>query len=388
MTSETSLDSRAEIVRFLRQPQHYSERPACVELIETHFAWVFLTQIHAYKLKKPLRTAFLDYRTIAARRLGCREELVLNRRLAPNVYLDVVPIVRNRDDTLSLGYREGARVVDWVVKMRRLPASRMLDRAIADGSVRKADLVSLACMLTRFFDGAVRQPLDVSQYAARLEERVLQNRHDLSAGDLGLDRARVQRVTALQLQFLSSHHDLLGPRAACLIDGHGDLRPEHLYLGSGSEAPCVIDCLEFDSQLRWLDPAEEMAFLALECRKLGASAAARTLVSHYRSLTLAPPSEGLIDFYMSYSALTRAKLAAWHVRDPQFAPRAAAWRGRALSYLADSVRLITRALRAPPASARINPRPDSLRSQANERAEAPADSHPTSASPLARIEAQ
>src|SRR5581483_6302626 len=359
MTSQSSVERCAEVVRFLSQPRHFSEQPERVELIETHFAWVFLTDLHAYKLKKPMRTAWMDYHTIAARRRGCRDELVLNRRLAPKVYLDVVPIVRNPDHSLSMGYREASRVVDWVVKMRRLPAARMLDRAIADGSVRKAGLISLASMLTHFFDSAVRQPLNADQYVARLEERVLQNRHDLSAADLGLDRIRIQRVTALQLDFLSSHRDLLGTRAACLIDGHGDLRPEHLYLGTGSEAPCVIDCLEFDSRLRWLDPAEEMAFLALECRKLGATGAARTLVSHYRSLTLAPPPEVLMDFYMSQSALTRAKLAAWHVRDPQFVVRAATWRGRALSYLADGARLITRALRTPTVRATITFRPDS-----------------------------
>lgn len=336
----------SDIVGFLRQPENYPERPSRVELIETHFAWVFLTDLHAYKLKKPLRTAFLDYRTTAARRRGCRDELVLNRRLAPTVYLDVMPIVRNYDGALSLGERAGSKVVDWVVKMRRLPAGRMLDRAIADGSVCKSDLTAVASMLIRFFDGAMRQPLEAGRY-------------------------------------LSKNRELVGTRSAALIEGHGDLRPEHIYLGSASDAPCVIDCLEFDSKLRWLDPAEEMAFLALECDKLGASEVARTLVSEYRWATLLPPAPTLIDFYMSQGALTRAKLAAWHVRDPEFAPRAAEWRARALSYLAEGARKIAQALRMSQANTAISCC-DSRQSQASDRATAPVDAQPASVAPPRR----
>ena len=373
----------SDIVGFLRQPENYPERPSRVELIETHFAWVFLTDLHAYKLKKPLRTAFLDYRTTAARRRGCRDELVLNRRLAPTVYLDVVPIVRNYDGALSLGERAGSKVVDWVVKMRRLPAGRMLDRAIADGSVCKSDLTAVASMLIRFFDGAMRQPLEAGRYLEHLEERVVENRHDLSAADLGLDQSRILEVTDMQLQFLSKNRELVGTRSAALIEGHGDLRPEHIYLGSASDAPCVIDCLEFDSKLRWLDPAEEMAFLALECSKLGASEVANTLVSEYRSATRLPPAPTLIDFYMSQGALTRAKLAAWHVRDPEFAPRAAEWRARALSYLAEGARKIAQALRMSQANTAISCC-DSRQSQASDRATAPVDAQPASVAPPRR----
>jgi len=128
-----------------------------------------------------------------------------------------------------------------------------------------------------------------------------------------------------------------------LIDGHGDLRPEHVYLGSETQRPCVIDCLEFDPQLRWLDPGEEMAFLAMECRMLGARALSRALLARYRSATLTPPDSSLMDFYTSQSALTRAKLAAWHLHDPEFARHAAAWRARVQRYLLMAARSISRA---------------------------------------------
>ena len=351
----------AQVVRFLRRRQHYPEGTRRVEVIETHFAWIFLTDLHAYKLKKPVLRGRMDYTTVAARRRVCLDELTLNRRRAPAVYLEVVPITRLPEGALAFGRPTKAhargpsgKVVDWVVKMRRLPAARMLDSAIAGRVLRKSDVQAVASMLTRFFDRAVRQQLSGSRYIRRMLERTVQNQQDLCAPDLGLDARRISRIVEMQLAFLEQQQVLVGARAAHLIDGHGDLRPEHVYLGSSSDAPCVIDCLEFDSDLRWVDPAEEVAFLALECRKLGAGAVARALVSHYEASTLTPPSAAVMDFYSSQSAMTRAKLAAWHVRDPALRKDTELWRARARSYLRIAALYIRRA-NCPPGSGANSP---------------------------------
>ncbi len=336
----------AAIVEFLRRPESYPEWPGRIAVIETHFAWIFLGDAYAYKLKKPFLQDCMDYRSLAARRRGCRSEVRLNRRLAPAVYLEAVPITRERGGTLVLGRHGTAPVVDWLVKMRRLPAHRMLDSALAQGRVRGRDLDGVALKLTRFFASARPRPMSGSRYIARLRRRIRQEREALCAADLSLDTRRVDDITGAQLAFVAAHRAALGERAAHLIDGHGDLRPEHLFLGSTAAAPCVIDCLEFNSDLRWLDPAEEMAFLALECRRLRASGVARALLTRDRKWTRAPASDCVLDFYMSLRALTRAKLTAWHVRDPQFARRAALWRSRADSYLADAARYLHRAQQA------------------------------------------
>jgi len=336
-----------EVVRFLRRRQHYPESTRRIDVIETHFAWIFLTDLHAYKLKKPVLRGRMNYTTVASRRRVCLDELTLNRRLAREAYLGVLPITRSPDGTLALGKRGKAQVVDWVVKMRRLPAARMLDRAIVERTVHKKDIAALAARLTRFFDGAVRQPLSEGRYVERLFERIEQNQRDLCAPDLGLDARQVEKIAAMQLTFLAEREAGVGARGAQLIDGHGDLRPEHVYLGSKSDSPCVIDCLEFDSDLRWVDPAEEIAFLALECRKSGAGAVARALVSDYRASTMVPPSAALMDFYTSQCAMTRAKLAAWHVRDPELARHVELWRARARSYLRIAARYSRRANSSP-----------------------------------------
>jgi aminoglycoside phosphotransferase family enzyme len=333
----------AEIVEFLRRPEHYPERPGRVTVIETHFAWVFLAGSLAYKLKKPVLQDCMDYRSIAARRRGCRNEVRLNRRLAPAVYLGTVPITRDAGGALTLGRKGRAPIVDWLVQMRRLPASRMLDRIIARRAATRLEVERIAGKLTQFFADAVPRPLAPRQYLARLRHRIRQDHDALCAADLGLDKACIETITSAQLAFLAERPSLLAERATQLIDGHGDLRPEHLYLGSRSQEPCVIDCLEFSSDLRWLDPAEEMAFLTLECRRLGGGAVAKELLAGYRRLARAPPGDRLLSFYMSLRALTRAKLAAWHLRDPQFAVQATLWRSRAESYVADAARCIRRA---------------------------------------------
>jgi len=321
-----------EIVRFLKLPRSYPGHCASVEVIETHFAWVFLTEQHAWKLKKPVARASMNYLTIAARRRACLNELTLNRRLAPHVYLGVLPVTRS-GNRLYLGARSGARVLDWVVQMRRLCAGRMLDGAIRGGAVRPQDLAAVAAILTRFFDNAAPRPTGGLGYIKRLEQRILRDLHELSAPDLGLDSAVVARVAGRQRKFLSQNADLIGARGACLIDGHGDLRPEHVFLGHDTEPACVIDCLEFDSDLRWLDPAEEVARLAVESRYMGSGWVARELISHYSATSLNAPPRSLIDFYMSLGALNRAKLAAWHLRDPQFASRTLHWQACARDYI-------------------------------------------------------
>lgn len=322
----------ADKVAFLRRPRSYDDGSRRVTVIETHFAWVFLTRRHAWKLKKPLRHWPLDYRILASRRRGCRAELELNRRLAPGVYLDVVPLTVDRDGALGLGVP--GRIVDWLVKMRRLPAARMLDRALVHGRVDDADLEAVARLLVDFYARARRVGGGPQAYLRRLRGRVAANRRALCALDLGLDATRVREITGAQLALLAAASRLLGARAGCLVDGHGDLRPEHVFIGRPA---CVIDCLEFSAGLRSFDPLEELAFLAVECERLGAPRVARSLLVHYRRLSGDDAPEALVELYMSQRAVTRAKISAWHLRDPRVVDDRR-WRECAHRYLAQAAR--------------------------------------------------
>jgi uncharacterized protein len=334
--SRTSQADALEKVAFLSRGCHLAGRPRTVEVIETHFAWVFLAGRRAYKLKKATRQASMDYRTLASREAGCRNELRLNRRLAPRVYARIVPLVRGPSGALSLAAR--GEVVDWVIEMRRLAGARMLDRAISRRSIRAGDIDRFMRRLARFFRRAKRCPVSDREYLGWLKRQVLVNARELRAPDLGLSRPLVAKVVAAQRRFLAVGSAALVGRGARLRDGHGDLRPQHVYLGSRALGACIIDCLEFDPQLRRLDPAEEIAFLALECARLGAVRLGEDLIARYRRALGDAVPEALVHFYMSRRAAVRAQIMAWHLRDAAFTGEASLWRARARSYLAEALR--------------------------------------------------
>ena len=335
--------NRPEVVRFLADPRHYPHHPRSVEIIETHFAWIFLAGERAYKLKKPLHQTSMDYRTLALRHRACRAELALNARLAPSVYRRIVALRRTRGGALTLRAAAAGPIVEWLVQMRRLPAARLMDQAIGAQRVSARDLDQVMTRLGRFFRRARRAPMSDRAYRRQLGGEIRTCARELRAADLALDRARVKEVTDLQLKWLARHGRALSGRGRALRDGHGDLRPEHVFLGAAGYPACVIDCLEFDPQLRRLDPAEEMAFLALECARLGAARLGRGLLERYVEGLQDPIPPALWAFYMSRRALVRAQIAAWHLRDPDFSGQSRRWRMRAQSYLDDALRLIRRA---------------------------------------------
>jgi uncharacterized protein len=335
MLREPTLEDK---VAFLREPASYGDETDSVQSIETHFAWIFLTARQAYKLKKPVRHEQLDYTSLAAREQGCREELRLNRRLAPSIYLGVLPL-STRDGRLVLG--AGDTVHDWLVRMVRLSSSGMLDHALRLGTVGEDDLTRIALTLARFFDEATRNEIDGPGYLGKLMAEVRANHDLLRNYGTRLPQHLVSRVESLQLDFVGSAGPELAARGARVVEGHGDLRAEHVYLGP---PVAVIDCLEFDRDLRLLDPAEEVALLALEIEQLGRGDLAQSLVDRFRALSAHPATPGVYEFYMSRRAATRAKLAAWHLDDPQF-PDPRPWIARSESLLTAAAEHAERALR-------------------------------------------
>ena len=316
-------------VAFLRRVEAYPETPNSVEVVETHMSWVFLTDRYAYKLKKPVRFDSLDFSTVELRRRDGEEEVRLNRRLAPEVYLGTLALAADERGALSLG-GEG-EVVDWLVWMLRLPADRMLDARIFSGTLREAEVRPAALRLARFFAGAAPVELDAAEYRRRLAEGVEADRRALSRAAFGLPGERVAALARAAQGCLERHAALFERRVAerRIVEGHGDLRPEHVCL---TPEPVIIDCLEFSRELRLLDPADELAFLALECERLGAPAVGGWFLNAYTELTGDAPPPLLLRFHRTYRALRRAKIAVWHLEDPDVR-EPARWVARARRYL-------------------------------------------------------
>jgi aminoglycoside phosphotransferase family enzyme len=257
------------------------------------------------------------------------EEVRLNRRLAPEVYLGVVPLTCEDESRLRLD--GSGTTVDWLVKMHRLPRERMLDRVIAAGDRPEEELRKVGLRLARFYRDAAPVPTTSAAYRRRLAADIAENRKHLGDAAYGLAPERIAKVCEAQSRFLLAAADRLGRRAeeGRIIEAHGDLRPEHICL---SDPPQIIDCLEFKRAFRILDPADELSFLSLECERLGAPGLGPIVFQTYREVTRDSPSAALIAFYKSYRACLRAKLAVWHLRDDGL-PDPQKWRARAATYL-------------------------------------------------------
>ena len=314
-------------VAFLSDPEAYPERPSMVETKETHMSWVFLTDAHAYKLKKPVRTSFLDFSTLVARSLNCRREVRLNRRLAPDVYLGVVALRTDAAGRLHLDAH--GRIADWLVKSRRLAAHHTLEYAIQSGAVRQADIVRLVERLVPFFRDARRVPATPGGYLGRIAAAIDADRRELLRPEFRLPEELIEQLATAQRRFTEMEARIVALRSARIVEGHGDLRPEHIYLDG---APIVMDCIEFNRGLRILDPAEELAYLAMECDRLGAPDVDGWLLGAWRDATGEALPRPLVGFYKARQAMLRAKIAIWHLDEP-LTDSAAKWRARARDYL-------------------------------------------------------
>jgi uncharacterized protein len=272
-------------------------------------SYVFLAGERAYKLKKPVRYPFLDFSTVQARERDCREEVRLNRRLSIDVYLGVTPLTA-AGDVLTLGGQ--GKIVDWLVEMRRLPRALMLDALLQANSVTDARVGAVCQTLAQFYQRAERSFITPTQYVARFVAEQDINRAMLTHPGANHASQILDRLDAS----IAARRGLLEARVAekRIVDGHGDLRPEHICL---SDPVVVFDCLEFNANLRQVDPFDEAAFLGVECAQLGAPRLLRRFVEELamRMEDAAPPWD-LIWLYAAWRAALRARLSIAHLLEP------------------------------------------------------------------------
>jgi aminoglycoside phosphotransferase family enzyme/predicted kinase len=272
-----------------------------VELAETHSAVVFFVGERAYKLKKPVRFDFLDFSTPELREQALRRELSLNRRIAPDVYLGIAE-VRGVD---------GA-VCDHLLVMRRLPAERRLASLALLHEVTHEDLRAVARVVAAFHAAASR----TSVVAAAGSPAAIRAKLDADLEELRefpadvLDQEGVEDVARLAARYVDGRGRLFDRRVAegWVCDGHGDLLADDIFLMS--DGPRVLDCLDFSDDLRYGDVLADVAFLAMDLERLGAPALAERFVDLYGELSGEHHPASLVDFYVAFRALIRAKVSA------------------------------------------------------------------------------
>lgn len=304
----------------MTEPGHHGPLPSRAEVCETHTAIVFFAGDRAYKVKKPVDLGFLDYTTGAARRTACEREVTLNRRFAPDVYLGL--------GEFSSPDAEGP---EPLVVMRRMPADRRLSRLVREGAVPDDVLRAVARHLAAWHADAPRGR-DVDEQGTR---NALSSRWEASfaqihaLADDGSVPEGMTETEQLVRRFLAGRERLFASRIeqGRVVDGHGDLLAEDIFCLD--DGPRVLDCLEFDDRLRYVDGLDDAAFLAMDLEQLGASEAAAYFLAQYSEYSGDPAPASLWHHYVAYRAFVRAKVSL--IQALQGAPGAEATSRRLVS---------------------------------------------------------
>ncbi|MDA8136486.1 MAG: AAA family ATPase [Desulfobacteraceae bacterium] len=303
-----------KLVQAMASPDFYPHPADSFEIRETHISKIFLAGDLAYKLKKPLDLGFLNFTTLEKRLHFCSQEIKLNRRLAPDVYLGVVPICLENETYHIEGPGE---VVEYAVKMRRLPERSTLSHMLETGRIHKGQVHALAGLLAGFYD---RPPepapeADLGTWAT-VSKNCMENFTQTAdlVGQL-FDERLFNIVRSACLAFLKRHRPLFDKRVRSgkVLDCHGDLRAEHIYFMDDQVR--IIDCIEFNHRFRYEDMASDLAFLAMDLDARGHSETAQDLLAEIARQTGDADLFVLLGFYKCYRAMVRLKVACIRVRE-------------------------------------------------------------------------
>jgi len=302
------------IVEALLKPETYAHHPQKVELVQTQMSFLFLTGDYAYKVKKPVDLGYLDYTTLEKRRFFCRQEIELNRRLCPEAYLEVMPIV-NRRGQIHLG-GEG-EIVEYAVKMKQLPADRMMDKLLPQNLVTVDMVAGVAEKLAAFHSKAKTSP-EISSYG-RLETIKINTDENFAQTEkyiaISIPSNKYNKIKAYTDNFLESNKSLFDKRVkdGKIKDCHGDLHAAHVCLANGI---CIYDCIEFNDRFRYGDVASEVAFLAMDLDRFRHAELSQAFVNAYVHFSRDKELPQLLNFYKCYRAYVRGKVSSFMLDDP------------------------------------------------------------------------
>ena len=330
------METDPHLIAFLLNPESYPEKPQAIVHHQTHISHVFVGDAVVYKVKKPVDFGFLDFTTLQRRRFFCAEEVRLNSRLAPGIYLGVAPIY-GHDGTYSFRKGRGRVIVEYAVKMERVPEERLLSRLIEEGKLAFGCLDEVGSMLARFHGRARAHRHDpfgtVDLIRTNTEENFAQI---LPHCGITLNEDTYERLALYTTTFMSDHGDafLQRKKSGFVREGHGDLHSGHVCL---INPPIIMDCIEFNKRFRIADVLEDMAFLFMDMEYRGrfdlSTAASRAYFSHTVRQQAAPE---LITFYKVYRAVVRGKIEGFiaDAAHDEAERRAALKRGREYFLLA------------------------------------------------------
>ena len=303
-----SYEVKDEFVKGLLSPSCFRHEVSRLELVETHISWILLTGLYAYKIKKPVNLGFLDFSTLDKRHYYCHEELRLNRRTAPDIYIAVVPVTGSVESPMMEGIGEP---LEWAIKMIQFDNADQLDVMFGQSRIHDEQLDALADAATSFHDRIphldLKEPYGAPSQIIKPVRENYRQIPDCSGDPAVSDSAQhIQQWHEIMFHHLGTEFEQRR-RQGHVRECHGDLHLRNITFHQGR--PVLFDCIEFDPNLRWIDTINDMAFLIMDCWEKGHQEAAFRILNRYlenngdyRALVLLP-------FYMVYRAMVRAKVA-------------------------------------------------------------------------------
>lgn len=342
----SAADGLPPIIDDLLRPEAYPHEVAAVRLMQTHISWLLLTGPYVYKLKKPVDFGFLDYTTLERRRHFCFEEVRLNRRLSPEVYLGVVEVRRDAGGRHSI---EGpGETVEYAVKMVELPQEAALSVLLSSGRATEAMIDRLGALVAGFHLAAETNE-EIAAYG-RLEKVRFSIDENFAQTEpyLGrtIERSDWEALKGWSERFMAERAHLFAERVALgrIRDCHGDLHTQNVYFED--ERIHVLDGIEFNRRFRFLDTTADLAFLLMDLDFRGFPAYGLRLLNTYLQFTSDYHLLGLLDFYRVYRAYVRGKIASFEFDMAGLPPaRREEVRSRAADYFALARRYIERPAR-------------------------------------------
>ncbi len=323
---------QGQLLSFLESPASYPHQPTEVRAIQTHISWVFIASPFVFKLKKPLNLGFLDFSTLEKRRHFCQREVELNRRLAPEIYLGVAPIYKTasgfsfnappgRSDIAltATPSRSDAGVADYSVKMRELPHGWFLNELLEKDLVGEKEIDRVISCLKRFYESETPIP-EIEQWGTREKMKISTNENFAQVKPFvgqTISPAAFEAVRHYTNQFYVANKNLFRERIQQhrILDCHGDLRLDHIHLTP--EATTIFDCIEFNDRFRFIDIANDLAFLAMDFDFAGRRDLGNLLL---RNAAREFGDAGMLkaaNFYKCYRAFVRGKVESIQAIEPE-----------------------------------------------------------------------
>jgi len=303
------------LIEAMSQPAFYPHRPDGVQLTQTHISWIFIAGDLVYKVKKAVDFGFLDFTTLEKRKYYCEQEVVLNRRFAPDVYVGVIAITEGEGGALRPGGT--GSVVEYAVEMKKIPEERMLYRLMEAGRVTEGDVARVGRYLARVYgcipsDEGARRFGTVDAIATNVEENFDQTRKYREGPVSG---KRFDTLESWSRMFMDRHATLFDLRReqGYIKDCHGDLHLQHICVENDSIS--VFDCIEFNERFRFGDVASDVAFLSMDFDFHGRGDLGDTFVGAYVDGSGDASLRDVLKFYKVYRAMVRAKVTSFMLDD-------------------------------------------------------------------------